>query len=152
MHWSWLIIGLGGALTPVEDVTQLYTIAGIFDGCSPGKLYGLEGGGVLECEDYKIFVAARPTVLASGREVILIGEGSVRARLHSGSMVETRLSEDFEGCSRGRTYQLDNGLVFQCEATSYSRSFRPEVKIFVVEGRAPVVLIDGERQDGSLFR
>jgi hypothetical protein len=62
------------------------------------------------------------------------------------------ISDEFEGCDFNKIYRLDNGLLFECATFSYSYAYRPEVKIFLIEGRNPTVFIDGEEYDGILFR
>jgi len=72
--------------------------------------------------------------------------------LHNGSVINTQVSNDFEGCDYDKRYELLNGLIFVCSTYSYSYSYMPEVKIFIIEGRLPVVYIDGEKYDGTLYR
>jgi hypothetical protein len=91
-------------------------------------------------------------VVASGREVIFIGRNKVSARLHRGAIYETYVSGEFNGCDFGKTYKLDNALIFQCNTYSYSYAYHPEVRIFVIEGRTPTVTINDEPYDGTLFR
>ena len=152
MRLVWLVVALGFALSSPVKAAEEYTIDGTFNGCSHGKLYGLVGGGILECQEYNYFYEYRPRVIASGREVIIIGDEKVSARLHRGSVYETNISDEFEGCDYDKVYRLDNGLIFQCSTYSYSYSYRPEVKILIIDGRSPVVFIDGEEYDGTLYR
>ncbi len=148
----WIVAGLGVALCNSVQAAEEYTISDEFDGCEHGKLYELDGGGVLECQEYNYFYEYRPRVIASGREVIVIGDEKVSGYLHDGSVYRTNVSDEFEGCDYDKVYKLDNGLLFQCSTYNYHYAYRPEVKIFVIEGRSPVVFIDGDEYDGTLFR
>lgn len=148
----WLAATLSIALINFALAAEEYTISDEFDGCDYGKLYELDEGGILECLEYNYFYEYKPTVIACGREVILIGDERVRAHLHDGSVYKTHISGDFEGCDFDSVYTLDNGLLFQCATYHYHYAYRPAVTIFVIEGRAPVVIIDGDEYDGTLFR
>jgi hypothetical protein len=129
-----------------------YRIAGTFDGCEYDKLYEIVGGGILECREYNYFYEFGPRVIADGRDVLLIGKEKVDATLHNGSVVTTHISDDFEGCDFDKVYRLDNGLLFECATYRYQYAYRPEVKIFVIEGRSPVVFIRGRQYNGTLYR
>jgi hypothetical protein len=136
---------------PVHAADE-YTIAGEFDGCDFNKLYELQGGGVMECEEYKYFYEFQPRVIASGREVIVVGNERVHAHLYNGSVVRTYVSDEFEGCDFDKVYKLDNGLLFQCADYRYEYAYHPKVKIFFIEGRSPVVEIAGHVYAGTLFK
>ncbi len=139
--------------TPVSArAAEEYTISGDFDGCDYGRLYAIDGGGILECQEYIYFYEYRPRVIADGREVLVIGDERVRAHIYNGIVYETNISNDFDGCDFGKIYKLDNGLLFECQTYHYHYSYRPAVEIFVIEDRNPVVFIDGEQYDGTLFR
>lgn len=129
-----------------------YTIDGTFDGCEYGKLYAIEGGGILECQEYNYFYEYRPRVIADGFDVVMIGDEKVSARLHRGHVYLTRVSDEFDGCDFGKIYNFDNGLIFECNTYSYSYSYRPEVTIFIIEGRQPIVFINGRKYEGTLYR
>ena len=148
----WLFVGLVFALSSPVQAAEEYTISDEFDGCDYGKLYELDGGGILECQEYNYFYEYRPRVITSGREVIVIGDEKVSGYVHDGSVYTTNISDEFEGCEYDKMYRLDNGLLFQCRTYHYHYAYRPEVKIFVIEGRPPVVFIDGDKYDGTLFR
>jgi len=152
MRSAWLCIGLVAMLSRPATAADEYTIAGQFDGCEYGKLYELDGGGILECQEYNYYYEYQPRVIASGREVIVIGDEKVSGYLHDGSVYRTNISDDFEGCDCDKVYMLDNGLLFQCSTYRYHYSYRPEVAIFVIHGRRPVVFIDGDEYSGTLFR
>jgi hypothetical protein len=138
-------------IAPASAVSE-YTIVEEFDGCEHGRIYPLEGGGVLECLEYRYFYAYRPTVVARGRDVLLIDDQQVSARLHNGGCRETRVDSDFEGCEFDKVIPLLNGLVFQCQEYHYHYEYAPEVMIVVIEGRAPTVIIAGRPYAGQLFR
>ena len=129
-----------------------YQISGNFNGCEYGKLYPLMGGGILECREYNYFYEYSPEVRSDGREVITIGDEKVDAYLHNGSIITTQVTDEFEGCDFDKRYEFLNGLIFVCSTYSYSYSYMPEVKIITIEGRLPVVFIDGEKYDGTLYR
>jgi hypothetical protein len=76
----------------------------------------------------------------------------MRGFLRDGQMITTRVSDEFEGCDYNKVYNLDNGLLFQCASYHYHYAYRPEVKIFVVSGRKPIVSIAGDEYRGQLFR
>jgi hypothetical protein len=143
------------ALFPLANkalAVEQYTIADDFDGCEHGKLYEIEGGGILECEEYEYFYDYRPRVLAEGTRVLMIGDEEINATLHNGSVYKTKISGDFEGCEFEKLYSLDSGLIFQCQEFNYSYAFRPDVRIFVIDGRSPTIFIDDEEYRGTLFR
>jgi hypothetical protein len=152
MRYVFLLIGILFALRNSVEAAEEYTISGAFNGCSYGKLYELEGGGILECREYNYFYEYRPSIIARGRNVIVIGDEKVEAYIHNGSVSDTKISDDFDGCEDGKVYNLDNGLIFQCKTNRYHYAYRPDVKIFFVEGQNPVILIDGETYDGEIFR
>ena len=145
-----LLLCLGIGLDKVHAGT--YQISGAFNGCDHGKLYPIMGGGVLECKEYNYFYEYSPEVRSDGREVITIGDEKVDAYLHNGSVITTQVADEFEGCDFDKRYELLNGLIFVCSTYSYSYSYMPEVKIILVEGWSPVVYIDGEKYDGTLYR
>ena len=149
---GWFVIAFYSALSNPVFAADEYTIDGTFNGCSHGRLYGLVGGGILECKEYNYFYEYRPRVIASGMEVIVIGDEKISARLHNGSVLKTNISDEFEGCDFDKTYRLDNGLIFECRTYSFSYSDRPEVTIFVIKGRSPVVFIEDEEYDGTLYK
>lgn len=128
-----------------------YRISGNFDGCDYGKLYELVGGGILECREYNYFYEYSPEVRTDGREVIAIGDEVVDAYVHDGGVITTQIDGEFEGCDYDKRYRLANGLVFVCGTYSYSYSYRPEVKIFIVGEGVRQVTIDGERYEGTVY-
>jgi hypothetical protein len=152
LRFVWMLAAVLLPWFTVAHAAQEYTVEDTFDGCDYGKLYALAGGGILECLEYQYFYDYRPRVIASGREVIIIGDNRVNAVLHNGSVHQTYISGEFNGCDFDKVYSMDNGLLFQCSTYSYTYSYRPEVKIFVVEGRTPSVHIGGEKYDGRLLR
>ena len=129
-----------------------YAISGSFDGCEYGKFYELVGGGVLECREYNYFYEYNPRVIADGRDVLFIGDERTIGFILDGGILYTQVSGEFDGCDYDKTYILDNGLLFVCRTYSYTYSYRPDVKIVIVKGRDPVVLIDDEEYDGDLYR
>ncbi|HTV70340.1 MAG TPA: hypothetical protein VMF90_17570 [Rhizobiaceae bacterium] len=139
-------------LTSAPALADTYSIDGEFDGCEFGRLYPLLGGGILECQDFEFFYTYSPRVVADGRRVILIDDKEVDAYLHDGSVIETRISDTFEGCDFDKRYALDNGLIFVCATYSYSYSYRPQVRIFLVEGMRPRVFIRDKEYRGSVYR
>ncbi len=138
-------------LTNQVAIAEKYTIDGTFDGCEHGKLYGLVGAGVLECREYNYFYEYRPEVITDGREVVVIGDEQVEGYIYNGSVIETKVNGEFEGCDFDKKYMFTNGLVFDCMSFSYSYSFMPEVRIIHIDGRAPVIYIDGKKYDGILY-
>ena len=147
-----LAVGLFFTLSlPVQAIEE-YTISDEFDGCEHGKLYELDGGRILECQEYNYFYEYRPSVIARGREVILIGDEKIDGYIHDGSVHSTHISDEFEGCDYDKVYTLDNGLVFQCNTYSYTYSYRPKVKIFIINGRSAIIFIGGKKYSGTLFR
>ena len=152
MRAVWLYACLCFAISNSVRAAEEYTISDEFDGCEYGKLYELDGGGILECWEYNYFYEYRPRVIASGRDVIVIGDEKVNGYINDGSVYKTNISDDFEGCDFYRLYALDNGLLFQCHTYYYHYAYRPDVEIFVIKGRPPVILIDGDEYEGTLFR
>ncbi|MCW0234736.1 MAG: hypothetical protein OJJ21_14145 [Ferrovibrio sp.] len=141
-----------GLTASAANAAERYQIEGTFDGCEFGKYYALLGGGILECQEYNYFYEFMPEVIASGLQVITIGKQRINGRLHKGSVIKTKVSDSFEGCEFDKTYRFDNGLIFKCMTYSYSYSYRPDVKIIVVEGTKPTVYINNQKYDGMLFR
>ncbi|RJT36224.1 hypothetical protein D3227_21230 [Mesorhizobium waimense] len=152
MRGVWLFLAHTLTFCSLAQAAEQYTISGEFQGCEYGKLYELDGGGVLECQEYKYFYEYRPIVIASGREVIVIGNEKVSAYLHDGSVFTTHVADEFDGCDNDKIYKLDNGILFQCNTYHYHYAYRPEVKIFVIKGRTPIVFIDGEQYNGTLLK
>lgn len=140
-----------GFSTPAAALEQ-YTIDGEFNGCEYGKLYGLVGGGVLECMDIEIDIGINPRVIADGSKVLMINDKEMSGILHEGNVVTTHVSDDFEGCDYDKVYNLDNGLLFQCMSYHYHYAYHPEVKIILIRDRKPVVIIEGDEYGGQLFR
>ena len=130
-----------------------YQIDGEFNGCDYNKYYPIYGyNALLKCEEYNYFYEYMPEVRTDGREVITIGDERVEATLVDGQITRTNVSDEFEGCDWDKRYNLDNGLIFVCSTYSYSYSYRPEVLIVTPSGRNPIVYIDGEEYDGTLYR
>ena len=129
-----------------------YQINGEFNGCEHGKLYPLQGGGILECREYNYFYEYSPEVRSDGREVITIGDEKVDAYLHDGSVTETQVYDEFEGCEFDKRIKFLNGLTFVCSSYSYTYSYMPKVKIMVIKGRSPQVVIGGKKYSGTLYR
>ena len=124
MRWICLVAGFCLALSSPARAAEEYTISDEFDGCEHGKLFELDGGGILECQEYNYFYEYRPRVIASGREVVVIGDEKVEGYIHDGSVNSTQISGEFEGCDYDKMYALDNGLIFRCNTYSYSYSYR----------------------------
>ena len=135
-----------------EGFAGTYQIDGTFDGCEHGKLYPLRGGGILECREYNYFYEYSPEVRSDGRDVITIGDETVDAYLHDGSVIETQVVDDFEGCDFDKRIEFLNGLTFVCSTYSYTYSFMPSVKIMIIYGRSPQVYIGGEKYSGTLYK
>ena len=129
-----------------------YIIDGEFDGCQFGKLYPISGGGILECQEYNYFYEFSPEVIANGRQVKTIGSNKVSGYLHNGSVIETSVSDDFEGCDFDKRIEFLNGLIFICQTYSYTYSYMPKVKIFIIENRLPQLCIKGKEYKGKLFK
>ncbi|WP_434613380.1 hypothetical protein [Azospirillum sp. B2RO_4] len=129
-----------------------FTISGEFDGCEYGKLFEIEGGGILECKDYNYHFAFYPRIIAQGRNVITIDNEKIEAYLHNGSVVSTRILDTFEGCDYEKPYKLQNGMIFVCQMYRYKYAYRPEVKIFLIENASPKVFIGGEHYNGKIYR
>ena len=129
-----------------------YQIDGEFDGCEYGKLYPIMGGGILECMEYNYFYEYSPTIRSDGRQVLTIGGEEVDGYLHDGSVIETQVIDDFEGCDFNKRIEFLNGLVFVCSTYSYTYSFMPNVNIFIVKDRVPQVYIGGTLYSGDLYR
>jgi hypothetical protein len=72
--------------------------------------------------------------------------------LHNGTIYKTWVSGEFNGCDFDKVYRLDNGLIFQCAEFRYTYAYHPAVKIFVVEGRDPIVQINNKKYSGKLFK
>jgi len=149
---QWLTSILAALLLCPPVYGGRYTIDGTFDGCEYGKYYPLVGGGILECREYNYFYEYRPEVIADGREVIVIGDERVAGYIHDGHVIETQINGEFEGCDFDKRYALTNGLIFVCATYSYSYSYMPDVKIIIVEGRTPIIYIDDEQYDGTLYQ
>ncbi|MGL1921582.1 MAG: hypothetical protein OCD03_11210 [Hyphomicrobiales bacterium] len=129
-----------------------YQINGEFNGCDYGRFYPIQGGGVLECREYNYFYEYSPEVRSDGRDVITIGDEIIDAFLHDGSVTETQVEDDFEGCDFDKRIKFMNGLTFVCSAYRYSYSFMPKVYIISINGKAPQVIIGGEEYSGTLFQ
>lgn len=41
-------------------------------------------------------------------------------------VLQTNISDDFEGCDYDKYYKLDNGMVFKCNSYHYHYAYRPE--------------------------
>lgn len=147
-----LVTVAASVLAQPANALEQYTIDGEFDGCEYGKLYALVGGGVLECQALQIDIGINPLVIADGRRVLMINEQEMDGTLHDGQVITTRVSDDFDGCDYDKVYNLDNGLLFQCSSYHYHYAYRPEVKIMIIDGRKPTVLIAGYEYRGQLFR
>lgn len=129
-----------------------YSIDGEFEGCEHGKLYPIMGGGILECMEYNYFYEYSPIVQSDGRRVITIGSEIVDGYLHDGSVIKTKVIDEFEGCDWDKRIELLNGLVFVCSTYSYTYSYMPEVKIFIMDNRNPQVFIGGKLYSGVLYK
>lgn len=136
--------------TPVFSGT--YQIEGDFDGCEYGKLYPIVGGGILECLEYNYFYDYSPTVRSDGRQVITIGDEVVEGYLHNGSVIQTKVFDDFEGCDWDKKIEFLNGLSFICSTYSYTYSYMPDVKIFIIKDRVPEVYIGNKLYSGTLYK
>jgi hypothetical protein len=143
-------VGLFFTLSLPVQAMEEYTISDEFNGCEHGKLYELDGGLILECQEYNYFYEYRPSVIARGREVVLIGDEKIDGYIHDGSVHSTYISDEFEGCDFDKVYTLDNGLIFQCNTYSYTYSYRPKVKVFIINGRRPIIFIGGKKYSGTL--
>ena len=137
---------------PQSALAERYSIEGAFDGCEYGKLYPLNRGKILECREYNYFYEYMPEVITDGREVIVIGDERVDGVIHDGTVIQAQVDGEFEGCDFDKRYSLANGLIFVCATYSYSYSFMPDVVIIMIKGRTPIVTIDGEKYDGTLFK
>ena len=129
-----------------------YRINGMFDGCKYGKLYELVGGGILECREYNYFYEYSPEVRIDGRYVIAIGDEVVDGSIHYGGVINTRINGEFEDSEYDKRYKLTNGLVFVGMTYSYSYSYMPEMKSFVMNGSARKVAISGKENAGNVYR
>lgn len=130
-----------------------YQISGTFNGCQFNKYYPIFGYNLLlKCEEYNYFYEYMPTVESDGRRVITIGDQRINATLVDGEYISTYVSGDFEGCDFDKRYRFDNGFTFVCNSYSYSYSYRPEVKIIIPFSGYPIVYINDEQYDGSLYK
>lgn len=129
-----------------------YIINGAFEGCEHGKYYGLQGGGLLECREYNYFYEYRPVVVADGISVLSIGGQNIEAVLSNGSVVTTKVVDEFEGCDFDKRYEFDNGLIFVCQSYAYSYAYRPDVQITIPEAGSPIVSIKGKVYRGQLYK
>ena len=146
-----LAVSMALAAAPTAYAAE-YVLDGEFEGCDYGRYYGIQGGGLLECHEYKYFYEYMPTVVADGFNVVSIGGQDVDAVLSRGTMITTNVVEEFEGCDFDRQYALDNGLIFVCQTYSYSYAYRPQVQIAIPENGTPVVIIKGKVYRGQIFR
>lgn len=127
-------------------------IYGEFDGCEHGKLYEIMGGGILECREYNYFYEYSPEVRTDGRDVITIGNEKIDAYVYGGTVINTQVDGNFEGCDFDKRIDFTNGLVFVCSTYSYTYSYMPKVKIFAIQGKSPQVYISGKRYSGAVYR
>ena len=130
-----------------------FQIDGDFDGCDYDKYYPIWGYDLLlMCKEYNYFYEYMPEVRTDQREVITIGDERVEAIIVDGRVIETRISDDFDGCDYDKRYELDNGLIFLCNSYSYSYSYRPKVKIVIPFNGKPEVYIKGKKYRGDVYR
>ena len=129
-----------------------YHIDGEFDGCDYEQAYPIQGGGVLVCNEYNYFYEYSPEVISDGRKVILIGGNKVDAKLQNGSVIQTRVDGDFEGCDFDKKINLQNGLIFVCSDYGYSYAYNPKVTIVFLDKNLPVVYIKGKKYNGRLYK
>ncbi len=134
----------------VSLFAKSYEIDGDFKGCDYDKLYLIKGGGVLQCNEYQYFYEYSPTVETLGRKVVSIGGKKVKATLHNGYSIKTRVKGSFEGCDFDKVISFLNGLLFVCQSYYYSYSYMPEVQIIVIEGYLPQVYINNKLYQGRL--
>lgn len=146
---TYLVVGF---YQPTHIFAGTYQIEGEFEGCEYGKLYPIQGGGVLECLEYNYFYEYSPTVRSDGRRVITIGDELLDAYLHDGSVINTQVVDEFEGCEWDKRIDFLNGLTFVCASYSYTYSYMPPVKIILIKDRAPEVYIGGEHYAGAVYR
>ena len=150
---KWLVTVLAIIVLPLVSSAGTFQIQGAFNGCEWGKYYPILGYDLLlKCETYKYSYDYMPEVRTDGREVITIGNEKIQASLVDGTIIETNISDEFEGCDYDKRYELDNGLIFVCNTYSYSYSYRPDVKIIIPSGATPIVYIDDEKYDGTLYK
>ena len=102
--------------------------------------------------EYNYFYEYSPIVQSDGRRVITIGSEIVDGYLHDGSVIKTKVIDEFEGCDWDKRIELLNGLVFVCSTYSYTYSYMPEVKIFIMDNRNPQVFIGGKLYSGVLYK
>lgn len=146
---TYLVVGF---YQPTQIFAGTYQIEGEFEGCEYGKLYPIQGGGVLECLEYNYFYEYSPTVRSDGRRVITIGDEVLDAYLHDGSVINTKVVDEFEGCEWDKRIDFLNGLTFVCASYSYTYSYMPPVKIILIKDRAPKVYIGGKYYEGAVYR
>jgi hypothetical protein len=91
-------------------------------------------------------------VRIDGRYVIAIGDEVVDGYIHYGGVINTRINGEFEDSEYDKRYELTNGLVFVGMTYSYSYSYMPEMKSFVMNGSARKVAISGKENAGNVYR
>lgn len=70
-----------------------------------------------------------------------------------GVILETSVTDDFEGCEYDKYYKLDNGLTFKCEEYSYSYSYHPDFYVLKnINYGDYKYMIDNELYDGKLYK
>lgn len=129
-----------------------YHIDGEFNGCDYDMVYPIQGGGVMVCNEYNYFYEYSPEVIADGRRVILVGNNKVSAELHNGSVIETKVNGEFNGCESGKPINFTNGLVFVCSSYGYAYGYNAEVRISYVDNNPPIVFIKDKQYRGKLYK
>jgi hypothetical protein len=64
-------------------------------------------------------------------------------------VLETSVKGAFQGCDRGRVYELTNGQTFECTSYKFSYHYNPDVTIFS-SSNGVLMLIDDEEFEGRL--
>jgi hypothetical protein len=63
----------------------------------------------------------------------------------------TSIKGDFNGCERGQTVALDNGLTFVCAGTGYTHAHNPKVILLKnSHGAGLKMLVNGAEFDGDV--
>jgi hypothetical protein len=68
-------------------------------------------------------------------------------------ILETNISDDFEGCDYDKCYKLDNGAIFKCNHYSYHYAYHPEFYALQhIRTGAIKYIIDNEEFSGNLYK
>ena len=80
----------------------------------------LLGDGILEWQEYSYFYEYSPEDRSGGKDVITIRDEKVNAYLHNESVIETQVSDNFEGFKKKKKIIFLNGMTFVFSTYSYT--------------------------------